>query len=480
MTSSKRMASSVELDALSNLPDVILILIISCLPFKECLRTSSLGKRWRYLYRETGNITFRETEYVDRSVSDESSKRVSFVNYMCQWISRYQSHCIETFELKFSDPGEFLAEMESLIDFAVSRQVKNLVLDFTGFNWSVYSYVMRFHKIFVHLPASVYNLKTLKSLKIYACGFDPSMLTNSGSLRKLAIGWIELSAAHALLLTSLTLKSLTFSHCWGVDMINLAGYFKEFEIENCVFSYHMPCSYDLPNVEVLKYSGRVLAFDVKRMNKGIEEVYLDFQKEPKYEEPNESTKYEGTILSGFLNSLRRARTLSVCPFLLQAIQECDDPSSLLRPMETQHLVLRTELHVMEFKGIKLLLDNCPNLETLTVDILGRRLGTYGRSYCGAGPRAYWKKNLTYKNFPKKLKVVVVKDFSGYSHELIVLKVLIQSGRGRWPGRAGGPVLERVELYMCSDVMEYGLMRARDGAEMLQSISGDVQVLVHYP
>lgn len=60
-------------------------------------------------------------------------------------------------------------------------------------------------------------------------------------------------------------------------------------------------------------------------------------------------------------------------FFLKTIQECEDPLDLLRPMETHHLVLRTRLHVTEFKGIRLLLDNCPNLETLTFDIFNRSI-----------------------------------------------------------------------------------------------------------
>ncbi|XP_019086670.1 PREDICTED: putative F-box/LRR-repeat protein At1g56400 [Camelina sativa] len=476
---SKRMASSIELDALSNLPDVLLIMIISCLSFKECLRTSLLSKRWRYLCRETRNISFEESEYVDRSVSDKRSKRISFVNYMCQWVSRYQGYCMETFEIKFSVPWGFAAEMESLIEFAVARKVKNLVLDFTDFYWSVTTDASRYYKVYVHLPASVYNSRTLESLKIYSCGFDPSKFTNSGSLRKLSIGWIELTGAESLILTSPTLKSLSFSYCWGVVINNIAGDIKEFVFENCEFSLYMACSFDLPNVEIFKYSGQVLAFDVKKMNK-FKEVYLDFEAEGEYEEPNQRSKKEGTLLSGFLNSLRGASTLSVCSFLLQAIQECDDPSSLLRPMETQHLVLRTRMHVMEFKGIRLLLDNCPNLETLTFECIRRSLFSYAKSYCGVGPRSYWKKNLTYQNLPKTLKVVVVKNFSGCFGELNVLTVLIQSGRRRCPGRAHGPVLERVELYVSSDMAECQRMEAHDGAKMLQSISGDVQVLVHDP
>lgn len=75
----------------------------------------------------------------------------------------------------------------------------------------------------------------------------------------------------------------------------------------------------------------------------------------------------------YIRLLDKLVLIGICVFFffLKSIQECEDPSSLLRPMDTEHLVLRTRMHVMEFKGIKLLLDNCPNLETLTFDIIRR-------------------------------------------------------------------------------------------------------------
>ncbi|CAH8256711.1 unnamed protein product [Arabidopsis lyrata] len=477
---SKRIASSIQLDGLSNLPDVILITIISYLSFKECLRTSVLAKRWRYLCRETRNIAFKESEYVDHSVSDKISKRISFVHYMRQWISRYHGRYIETLEINFSIPSGFVAEIQSLIEFAVSRQVKNLVLDFKDPSWISTSWASRYDHVVVQLPVCVYSLTTLESLKIYSCGFDPSKFSNSRLPRKLSIGWIKLPEVDSLLSNSPTLKSLSLDYCWGVEIKNIAGDMKEFVFDRCDFSSFMACSFDLPNVEIFKYSGQILSFDVKRMNMSIKDVYLDFTAEGEYDKRNQRTKLEGSVLSAFLNNLRGARTLSVCPYLLQTIQECEDPLDLLRPMETQHLVLRTRLHVTEFKGIRLLLDNCPNLEMLTFDIFNRSIFSYNKSYYGVGPRSYWKKNLTYKSLPKTLKVVVVRNFRGRFGELNVLKFLIQSGRGRWPGREHGPMLERVELYMHSSMAESQKELADDGAAMLQSISGHVQIIVHDP
>jgi len=135
--------------------------------------------------------------------------------------------------------------------------------------------------------------------------------------RKLSIGWIKLTDVESLLLNSPTLKSLSINYCWGIEIRNIAGDMKEFVFESCDFSSFMVCCFDLPNVEIFKYSGQILSFDVKRMNMSIKDVILDFTAEGLYEDRNQRTKLEGSVLSAFLNNLRGARTLSVCPYLLQ-------------------------------------------------------------------------------------------------------------------------------------------------------------------
>jgi len=71
--------------------------------------------------------------------------------------------------------------------------------------------------------------------------------------RKLSIGWIKLTEAESLLSNSPTLKSLSLSYCWSIDIKNFAGDMKEFVFDNCDFFPKKPCSFDLPNVEIFKY-----------------------------------------------------------------------------------------------------------------------------------------------------------------------------------------------------------------------------------
>lgn len=104
------------------------------LPFKDLVRTSVLSRRWRYLCRETTSLVFNESDFVNLSVFDREMvepDRVFFVRVMREWISRFTGKIIENFEIHLSQPMGFAGDIMSLTEFATSRQVKNLVLDFS-------------------------------------------------------------------------------------------------------------------------------------------------------------------------------------------------------------------------------------------------------------------------------------------------------------------------------------------------------------
>lgn len=131
------MVSATNFDFLSNLNDSLLVIIISLLPFKESVRTSVLSKRWKNLCHETTSIVFKESEFLTLSVFDReifettNLHRRLFVQVMRGWISRFTGRVIENFEIHLSQPMGFEKDILSLIEFATSRHVKNLVLDFS-------------------------------------------------------------------------------------------------------------------------------------------------------------------------------------------------------------------------------------------------------------------------------------------------------------------------------------------------------------
>ncbi|KAL0843809.1 hypothetical protein Bca101_017055 [Brassica carinata] len=458
------MDSSAQPDRLSDLPDVLLVLIISCLSFKQCVQTSLLSKRWGSLHLERRNVSFKESDFLSPSVFADPIRRVlartAFVGYMRRWVARMGDQPMDTFGISISDPQTYLDVIESLIAFAVQKRVKSLVLDFSNPAWRTFHNVNR-EELVVKIPQSVYDLTTLESLKVCACDdFDPSRLSNLEKLKSVSFGWMELKNIQPLLKR---LESLTMHDCWGLDFERISGdMIRELAIKDCDF--FLTCILDLPRVDIFKYSGDILCFEFDRMNAVISEVDLDFQVLDT-DDYNEAT--EGGMLCQLLNNLldngrRCATTLTVCPFLLKRIPLAVSPH-LLRRMRTKHLVLKTKLHPKEFNGIRLLLINCPNLETLTLDLLPPSPTATASSYAGIDPQTYWMQNISYKCLRETLTTVVVKNFTGGA-ELNLVKYLLRSSCH----------LEKVELYMPFDLDDSRKMFASARSEMLQRSSENVR------
>ncbi|KAL0824989.1 hypothetical protein YC2023_015893 [Brassica napus] len=164
------MDSSDQADRISNLPDVLLVLIISCLSFKECVQTCALSKRWRSVYLATRNVSFKETDFLSPSVNANPIKnalgRIVFIDYVRRWVARIHDQPIDTF-------GRWRSE----------KEVKNLVLDFSNPAWRTFQDV-NLDELVVEIPQSVYDLATLDSLKVGACKkFDSEKLSNLGKLK---------------------------------------------------------------------------------------------------------------------------------------------------------------------------------------------------------------------------------------------------------------------------------------------------------
>ncbi|CAN7039735.1 hypothetical protein BRARA_B01649 [Brassica rapa] len=468
------MDSSDQADRISNLPDVLLVLIVSCLSFKECVQTCVLSKRWRSVYLETRNVSFKETDFLSPSVNANPIRnalgRIVFVDYVRRWVTRIHDQPIDTFEISISYPKTYLDVIESLIAFAVRKRVKNLVLDFSNPAWRTFHDV-NLDELVVEIPESVYDLATLESLKVCACNkFDPANLSNLGKLKTVSFGWMELTDPEPFLTTS-RVESLTINDCWGLEFNMIKGNMREVAIINCEFLLN--CIFDLPRVDILKYSGDLFPFEFDKMNAIISEVDLDFRVLDNNNDESDDSNAEGGMLCHLLNNLlddggRSATTLTVCPFLLKMIPRSEHPH-FLRPMETKHLVLKTELHPREFNGIRLLLMNCPKLETLTIDLLPPSPIAMASSYAGIDPQTYWMQNISYECQRETLKAVIVKNFIGGAKELHIVKFFIRSGCKR---------LERVELYMPFDLDNGRKVFAYAKSEMLQKISKHLQVVVH--
>lgn len=122
-------------DCISELPDDVLVAILSRLKLKEAARTSVLSKRWRYLWAFSQGI-------LEFDVSDFRSLEVSVNNFL----NSHRAPTLDELRIRFITLGvywwHFGGQFYSWTNVVIGKRVKKLVLDFrnSGFYPSEYDH----------------------------------------------------------------------------------------------------------------------------------------------------------------------------------------------------------------------------------------------------------------------------------------------------------------------------------------------------
>ncbi|XXG88367.1 hypothetical protein AAC387_Pa12g0582 [Persea americana] len=107
-------------DFFAYLPDCILLLIVSFLPFKEVARTRILSRRWKHIRRDSATTELNETFF--RNIADQTKAPLNqvFLNFTHGSVFHHLRANVYTFELVISDPKEYIADVDHMIKFAIS------------------------------------------------------------------------------------------------------------------------------------------------------------------------------------------------------------------------------------------------------------------------------------------------------------------------------------------------------------------------
>ncbi|KAF9672966.1 hypothetical protein SADUNF_Sadunf11G0099300 [Salix dunnii] len=377
-------------DRIANLPSSLLVIIASFLPFKEAARTSVLSKQWLNIWRDAMHVQIYENFFVKSDKPEENRKvqREVFVNFARQFIANYSQQVIKTLGLACSKPGDFLADMQNILMFASSRNVRELELDFSDPTWR--EDALKNHQAAFELPLLVYE--------------------------------------HG--------QNLSLKKCWDIEHFEISkpgSRLKSLVIEKCDIAYDGVLIVG-PKLQFFKFSGNVGEFLLKNQS-DLVKAELDFEMETEFDEI-------GLFLYNLLQDLFATQVLTVCSVFLQIVPSGDEPLGLQAPIDVRHLILKTALQVNEFCGIKFMLRSCPHLEILTIDIVPANiLPDYGAPY-PFNPHGFWSKDLMAEEcVTSTLKAVNVKGFTGMMNELYVLRYLLHSGHA----------MEELNLYVSDEV-----------------------------
>ncbi|XP_061351943.1 F-box protein At3g62230-like [Gastrolobium bilobum] len=415
-----------NIDRFTLLPESLLLIIISFLPFKEAIRTSVLSKRWIHLWEKTTNIEFNELFFVklNQPRREREIQRRDFLKFMTFWLDNCKEPVVEKFSLRLSKPENAHGIIERCFALATQHGLKELGLDFSDPNWEEEVFVNE-HNASVELPKYVYEQKALEYLKLFSCGFLEADLLNLHALKEVSFGWVEvkLTLINSLLSNCKMIESLSLKRCWNSSEFKIEGddlRLRRLVVDNCYFQ-NVLFKINAPNLIVFKYYGIMSLFEIKSPLV-MEEVDLDFDLE------FETVAWHVPYLCNLLKDVYPVRVLTVCSYILQVIHT-GRALRTERDMNARHLILKTNLYNDELHGISFLLYSCPMLESLTFELgLGRDLDG-DECQLDVDYQRIWMANVTvYECLISTLKVVEVKNFEGTVNGLLVLYYIIRCGR----------------------------------------------------
>lgn len=226
-------------DRISQLPDEVLLDILSLLTIKEAGRSSLFSSRWRNLWKFVINLNFDDPEF---SCATDSEVK-TFVAWVDQVLDKYEGSSLNEFRIKFNYDSSCSNNVDKWIQFVVPKRVKKLEIELNAYMHDLYTLSAECSLCFMN-PLNLDSLKCLTSLTLKSVSINDELagyiLLNCGRLESLRIFF-----SYQLINLKVTEQSVNLKHMelFRCDLM------ESFEIS-------------APNLVSLKYFGRRIKYKI--------------------------------------------------------------------------------------------------------------------------------------------------------------------------------------------------------------------------
>ncbi|KAH0765454.1 hypothetical protein KY285_001325 [Solanum tuberosum] len=325
-------------DRISELPDSLLLQILSLLPTEEAFTTCILSKRWQYLWTSLNSFIFSPKRYWERSKGFRS-----FVDYV---LSHFTVSKIDKFELHCGSLYKHKSQISRWLTFAVKKNVQHVVI------YSHPPYIM---------PQTFFTCSSLITLHIAKCSLVSDIVIAWKSLNTIKLeDMVVLDAEINNLLSGCpALETIVFNSVGGFSRLEINS-LKHLELSRDFHDF-MCCLVDVSSVVNAK-----ITFDITCI-KDFEDDYLDSDEEDEDSCRDYHEDFK-TLVQDYLQKLRYATELTFGTLFSQVLCILQFKEVPIPELECKYLALELHLEKFSLYGAAGLLRASRLVETLNISI----------------------------------------------------------------------------------------------------------------